>query len=74
MAKTKRMSAKQKIHAFLSKETGKNTLSVEQARTRFKIQNVAARIYDLRKEGVHINTVTKILRNGTRSKIYALAQ
>ena len=40
----KKLSAKQKILNYLSKQTGYNSLSVAQARARFGIVNVAARI------------------------------
>jgi hypothetical protein len=50
------VSAKSRILAFLSKTTGYNTLSVKQARARFGIQNVSARIAQLRQEGYSIYT------------------
>ena len=52
-------SAKQKILAYLSKTDGYNTLTVRQARARFGITNVSARIDELRKDGYAIYTNTK---------------
>lgn len=53
------MSAKTKILSYLSKTTRNNTLTTEQARAKFNVKNVAARIYDLRKEGHAIVTEQK---------------
>lgn len=53
------MSAKAKIISYLSKTTRNNTLTTEQARAKFHVKNVAARIYDLRKEGHAIVTEQK---------------
>lgn len=53
------MSAKTKIISYLSKTTRNNTLTTEQARAKFRVKNVAARIYDLRKEGHAIVTEQK---------------
>ena len=66
------VSAKQKILNFLSKKTGYNTLSVAQARARFGIQNVAARIDELRKEGNVIYTNTKRRSDGTKVAVYRI--
>lgn len=63
------MSSKNAILKYLSK--GK-TLTTKQARTMFKIQNVAARIYDLRGDGQPIVTHTKSTSTG-RSAVYQLA-
>ena len=65
-------SAKQKILNFLSKEDGYNTLTVAQARSRFGIQNVAARVEELRSEGYCIYTNTKTLSDGRRINFYRL--
>ena len=52
------MSVKEKILSFLTKKSG-NTLTVKQARSRFKAQNITARIDELRQEGHPIVTNTK---------------
>jgi predicted ArsR family transcriptional regulator len=66
------MSVKSKILAFLSKKDGYNTLTVAQARARFGITNVAARIDELRKEGHAIYTNTKTLEDGRKVSFYRL--
>lgn len=66
------MSVKQKILSFLSKDDGYNTLTVAQARARFGITNVAARIDELRKEGNSIYTNTKSLGDGRTVTFYRL--
>ena len=69
---TKQISAKQKILNYLSKTEGYNTLTTAQARARFGIQNVSARIDELRQEGhcIYTNTVTK--RDGSKTNVYRL--
>jgi len=69
-----KQSAKSKIINFLSKTEGYNTLSVAQARARFGIQNVAARIEELRKEGHVIYTNTKTRRDGSKVAVYRLGK
>ena len=66
------MSVKQKILSFLSKDDGYNTLTVAQARARFGITNVAARIDELRKDGYSIYTNTKSLEDGRKVTFYRL--
>lgn len=66
------VSAKQKILNFLTKKSGYNTLSVAQARARFGIQNVAARIDELRKEGNVIYTNTKRRSDGSKVAVYRI--
>lgn len=66
----KQLSAKQKILNYLSKTEGYNTLTVAQARARFGVQNVSARIHELRKEGYVIYTNTKTRGDGTKVKSY----
>jgi len=51
-----KLSAKQKMLNTLSKTEGYNTFTTEQARRRFGIQNVSARIDELRQEGYCIYT------------------
>ncbi len=67
-----KLSAKQRILNYLSKSEGYNTLSVAQARARFGIQNVAARIDELRQEGHCIYTNTKRRADGSKVSVYRL--
>lgn len=67
-----KLSAKQRILNYLSKSEGYNTLSTAQARARFGIQNVAARIDELRKEGHCIYTNTKSRGDGSKVAVYRL--
>ena len=67
-----KLSAKQRILNFLSKKQGYNTLSVAQARARFGIQNVAARIDELRQDGHCIYTNTKRRADGSKVSVYRL--
>ena len=67
-----KLSAKQKMVKYLSKSEGYNTFSVAQGRKLFGIQNVTARIDELRQEGhcIYTNTVTK--SDGSKVKVYRL--
>lgn len=67
-----KLSAKQRILNFLSKNDGYNTLSVAQARARFGIQNVSARIEELRQEGHCIYTNTKTRGDGSKVAVYRI--
>lgn len=67
-----KLSAKQRILNYLSKSEGYNTLSVAQARARFGIQNVAARIEELRQEGHCIYTNTKRRGDGSKVSVYRM--
>ena len=71
---TKQLSAKQKILNYLSKQEGYNTLTTAQARARFGITNVSARIDELRQEGnvIYTNTVTR--GDGTKVKSYRMGK
>jgi hypothetical protein len=69
---TTRISAKQRILNFLTKSEGYNTLSVAQARARFGVQNVAARIDELRQEGHCIYTNTKRRADGSKVSVYRI--
>jgi len=71
---TKKLSAKEKILNYLSKTEGYNTLSVAQARARFGIQNVSARVEELRKEGHVIYTNTKTRNDGTKVAVYRMGK
>lgn len=70
----KNLSAKQKILKFLSKTDGYNTLTVAQAQARFKIQNVSARIDELRQEGHVIYTNMKTRGDGSKVASYRLGK
>lgn len=70
------MSSKMNILRYLTKtnsEGKQNQLTTAQARAMFKIQNVSARIYDLRSEGFRIYTNNRRLKDGRRVKAYRLA-
>jgi biotin operon repressor len=67
-----KMSAKNRMLTVLMKEEGKNTFTVSQARQRFGIANVSARIDELRKDGYNIITNTKTNREGKRINYYSL--
>ena len=63
-----RKSAKERMLSFL---TNGYDITTNQARTRFGIQNVAARVYDLREDGFPIYTNRKNI-NGHRVSVYRL--
>lgn len=67
-----KISAKQRLLNFLSKKDGYNTFSVAQARARFGIKNVAARIAELRAEGYAIYTNMKTRADGSKVAVYRL--
>jgi predicted transcriptional regulator len=67
-----KLSAKEKIITYLSKKDGYNTLTVAQARAKFGIINVSARVEELRKEGHCIYTNTKTRADGSKVKSYRL--
>ena len=71
---TTKLSAKEKILKYLSKTDGYNTLSVAQARARFGIQNVSARIEELRQEGHVIYTNTKTRSDGSKVSVYRMGK
>ena len=71
---SKNLSAKQKILNYLSKKDGYNTLTVAQAQSRFGIQNVSARIDELRQEGNVIYTNTKTRGDGSKVASYRLGK
>ena len=68
------MSAKDKILKYLSKEGPYNTLTVAQAKSRFGISNVGARIEELRAEGHCIYTNKKTLSDGRTITYYRLGK
>jgi biotin operon repressor len=68
----KKLTTKQKMLQTLTKKEGYNTFSVAQARSRFGITNVAARILELRQEGYAIYTNMKSRANGSKVAVYRL--
>lgn len=70
----KKLSAKQRMLQTLTKTSGYNTFSVAQARVRFGIKNVAARISELRKEGYAIYTNVRTRGDGTKVSVYRLGK
>lgn len=68
----KKVSAKQRMLNALTKADGYNTFSVAQARSRFGVTNVAARIAELRQEGYAIYTNLKSRGDGTKVAVYRL--
>jgi predicted transcriptional regulator len=69
-----KLSAKQKLLNYLSKNEGFNSFSVGQARAMFRIQNVAARIAELRQEGHCIYTNTRTRGDGSKVAIYRMGK
>jgi hypothetical protein len=67
-----KLNAKDRMLAVLKKKEGYNTFTVKQARHRFGIENVAARISELRQEGYCIYTNTKKLKDGRKINFYRL--
>jgi len=67
-----KLSVKQRLLTFLSKEDGYNTFSTAQARARFGIVNVSARIAELREEGFPIYTNTKSRSDGSKVAVYRM--
>ena len=65
------LSAKQKMLAALKQTEGYNTFTTKQAQRRFGIQNVSARIEELRKEGNVIYTNTKVV-DGQKVSFYRM--
>ena len=70
----KKLTAKQKMLQTLTKSTGYNTFSVAQARARFGITNVAARIAELRSEGYAIYTNIRNRADGSKVAVYRLGK
>lgn len=66
-------NAKTRLLAYLSKVPGSVTLTVAQARSRFKIANPRARISDLRADGHKIVTEMRTGRDGVERAVYSLA-
>ena len=66
-----KLSAKDKMLVALKQKQGYNTFTVKQAQRRFGIQNVTARIEELRKEGHCIYTNKKVV-DGKKVAYYRL--
>lgn len=69
-----KLSAKQKMLNALKQTEGYNTFTVAQARRRFGISNVSARIEELRKEGHCIYTNYKRSTDGVKVASYRLGK
>jgi hypothetical protein len=65
-------NAKTRLLTYLSKADA--TLTVAQARARFKIANPTAVISDIRKDGYNIITEMRECRDGVERAVYSLAQ
>lgn len=66
------LNVKDRMIAALKQKGGYNTFTVKQARRRFGIKNVSARINELRQEGYCIYTNKKTLKDGRKIKFYRL--
>ena len=69
----KKLSAKQKILNHLTKNSSYG-LTTSQARAKFGIQNVSARIDELRQEGHVIYTNTGTRADGTKFQLYRIGK
>jgi hypothetical protein len=69
-----KLSAKQRMLNALQKTEGYNSFTVEQARRRFGISNVSARIDELRQEGHCIYTNVKRNADGVKVASYRLGK
>ena len=69
-----KLSAKQRMLNALSKPEGYNTFTTEQARRRFGVTNVSARIDELRQEGHVSYTNTKRNADGVKVASYRLGK
>ena len=69
-----KLSAKQRMLNALSKPEGYNTFTVEQARRRFGVQNVSARIDELRQEGNVIYTNYRKNSDGVKVAYYKMGK
>jgi hypothetical protein len=67
-----KLTSKEKMLNALKQTEGYNTFTVAQAQRRFGIQNVSARIDELRKEGHCIYTNSRILEDGRKINYYRL--
>lgn len=74
MTKNTNTNAKTRLLNYLSKDAGTTTLTVAQARSRFKIANPTARIAELRKDGHNILTEMREGRDGVERAVYRLGR
>ena len=70
----KKLSTKERMLKFLKKTVGYNTFTVAQGQRYFGIQNVTARIDELRQDGNFIYTNRKTLDTGRKICYYRLGQ
>ena len=68
------MSAKQKVLAYLSKESAYNTLTPAKMQSVFGVANPSATINELRNEGHAIYLNTRTNSNGQKVSFYRLGQ
>lgn len=68
------MNVKQRLLTFLTKTEGRNTFSVGQARAMFGIENVSARVHELRNEGYPIYTNVRQRADGTPVCVYRIGK
>jgi hypothetical protein len=66
------MSAKQKVLAYLSKESNYNTLTAQKMQSVFGVANPSATIDTLRKEGHAIYLNSRINTSGEKVSFYRL--
>jgi hypothetical protein len=70
----KQLTTKQKMLNYLNKTEGYNTFSVAKGRQLFGVQNIAARIEELRKEGHVIYTNLKTRNDGKKVSVYRMGK
>lgn len=71
MTKTTTTTAKTRLLSYLSSN---GTLTVAQARSRFRIANPRARISELREDGYNIRTTMRRGKDGVARAVYSLAR
>lgn len=72
MSKRQSNSVKSKILAYLSKESGYNTLTAAKMQSVFGVANPSATINELRNDGHAIYLNTRINTNGDKVSFYRL--
>jgi hypothetical protein len=68
------MNVKERLVKFFSKTEGINTLTTAQAKSWFGIENVSARISELRQEGYPIYTNVRTREDGTKKYVYRMGK
>lgn len=71
MTTSTRTPVRARILEYFNRNSGR-TLSTAQAKSFFKIQNVSARIAELRADGHDIRTTMKECRDGVERAVYSL--